>query len=128
MYIGKGVELASEQRSSSATEPIKASSFIRHQQREEWEALKGWMGPIPLTSWYQFTPGSILPAKKVYVLQGTKGYNVEQVVCLDREVENEGARGLTVVGGEVDRVPGEGKFLRELVRVGPEGVTRVKVL
>lgn len=87
------------------------------------------MRPIPLTSWYQFTPGSILPAKKVYVLQGTKGYNVEQVVCLDKPpVENEGARGLTVVRGEVDRVPGEGKFLRELVRVGPEGVTRVKVL
>lgn len=51
------------------------------------------MGTVRLTPWYQFTPGSVLPPKKVFVLQGTKGYSVDDVVCVD---EGGGNRGVSV--------------------------------
>lgn len=53
------------------------------------------MGPVPVFPSYEFNPGSRLPPKKVFVLQGTRGYEVDQVVCVEESSlcqENRGAK------------------------------------
>lgn len=72
--------------------PSEVISFIRHQQKEDWESLKSKMGPVVLTPWYEHIPGSHLPPKKVFRLHGTRGYNVENVVCVRSEAEGESIR------------------------------------
>lgn len=56
------------------------------------------MGPVVLTPWYQHTPGSHLPPKKVYKLHGTRGYQVDQVVCVESELEGGKIRGRELSG------------------------------
>lgn len=41
---------------------------------------------------YEYVPGSRLPPKKVYVLQGTRGYEVDQVICVEGAMEKEKRR------------------------------------
>lgn len=105
-------------RSSRGAEidPKEAVSFIRHQQKEAWEALKKQMGPFHLAPSYEYTPGSRLPPRKVYVLHGTKGYELEDVVC--GEDATAGQRGRVASGscnlgcqktGGIEGSEGDGK-------------------
>lgn len=105
-----------EQTVDGDADPIKFTAFIQHQQKESWEALKRQMGPVPLTPWYEFTPGSCLPPKKVYRLHGTRGYDIEQVVCLEKEEDleryrqsEEGIKSLSDVRRENVNVQRKGK-------------------
>lgn len=68
-----GQQQGKQRVDTSLSQPMKnrvdskeAVSFLRHQQRENREALKRQMGPVILTPWYEFEPGSCLPPKKKY--------------------------------------------------------------
>lgn len=90
--IIQGAGVQSTMNRSRTIDPSEAISFIRHQQSEDWESLKSKMGPVVLTPWYEHIPGSHLPPKKVFRLQGTRGYSVENVVCVDSEAEGDRLR------------------------------------
>lgn len=74
------------------------------------------MGPFHLAPSYEYTPGSRLPPRKVYVLHGTKGYELEDVVC--GEDATAGQRGRVASGscnlgcqktGGIEGSEGDGK-------------------
>lgn len=57
----------------------KAMPFIRYQQAEQWERFKSQMDPFQIGPSYEYTPGSQLPPRKVFVLHGTRGYDLEVI-------------------------------------------------
>lgn len=112
----------SSQSKGKAIDPTLAMSFIRQQQREEWEALKAQMGQVIITPWYRIEPGSHLPPKKVFRLQGTKGYNIENVVCMGSESEGQRAKEKI----ERDRAAGQKEVVIERHEGDGEEVTYEK--